>query len=210
MDEHQLLRSALIGLLGGGGLYAGMRLANDIPKASQPPQKPQNELEVPLPQSRMKQGGWQDEMLAPTLTGVGGAAVGFGGAAAIYDHLKRKALEKQLAEQEKGYMHTLQQANSKLANVKDTPNVDMFLEGMLNKVAEGIGSLDGEGIFGAGKSLAEAGANSHVGGSLLTALALLSLGTGGATFGIAKKMDAQKQQAKSQSTFPDQVNIKPV
>jgi hypothetical protein len=216
MDDN-LLRTALTGLLIGGGGYGAFRLAHDIPKAAKGDQKDNNELDIPIPKAVIKKnatdGDWASNYLYPALAGVGGAAAGWGGASAIYEHMKRKAMEKDLAKQEEQYMATLQQIHNKMGSeFPETPFVDKFLEGVIEKLAGSGISMDD--ISGGGwqqplKNAWNGAWNTDIGQKVLTAAAILALGTGAATYGLAHKQDAEKEKAKQESTFPDTVNLRP-
>jgi len=214
MDE-KLLRTALTGLLVGGGAYSALRLAHDIPNTAKGERKSNSELDVPIPKSVIKKnaenGEWTSNYLYPALAGIGGAAAGWGGTSAIYEHMKRKAMEKELAKQENEYMSTLQQIHNKMGSeFPETPCVDRFLEGVIEKLASvNIDDISGGGFQQPFKNAWNGAWHSDIGQKVLTAAALLALGTGAATYGLARKQDAQKEKAKEESTFPDTVNLRP-
>lgn len=177
MNESELLNTALVSLLVGGGTYAGLRGIRDIggpPK----PKTLDNELEITLPSSRVpkppaNQGikyaneGFDPnadrsitEILArnaadwslPVVAGAGGLYGGFRGASALYDHFQNRQIDKEKDEVKNNYITALQHAGTKVGSV-NTPNVDKFLEACIDKRAEdgilsGLGHL--AGLAGAG------------------------------------------------------------
>ena len=222
-DASDLLRLALLGLLTGGGAYSGMRLMHDIPAAAKGPEKPKDQLELTLPSTRLPKtandAGAHSPLdyLLPLLAYGGGATGGFLGASSLYDKYRQHELDNKEQDVEKQYMHTLQQAHSKVASVQ-TPNVDKFLEGLLSKVGE---ELQKEGFWGvdmptegpvdtlthAGKGAMSGLAHTGLGSAAIAAWLTATLGAGGATYAIANKMDQQKKSNQEKTTLPSEIKL---
>jgi len=221
-DAVDLLNLALLSLLAGGGAYGGMRLAKDLPNEGKKPAKPTDQLDITLPASRMPKVANDTTTIGsyfwPTVAGAGGLAGGFLGASSIYEHLKKKQLEKQMQQTQGDYMSALQQAHQKVASIQ-TPHTDKFLEGLFSKIGQVIekeGWVQPEFLGGEGpidvlahqtKNLGSHFFNSEPGKMTGAAMLLAALASGGATYGIAKKLDKDKEDIKNQSTLPTDVNL---
>jgi len=217
-EASDLLRLALAGLLTGGGAYAGLRLAHDVNNATKKPEKPKNQLDVALPESRIKAGehNWQ-EYFWPAVAAGGGVAAGWTGASKAYNHIKKKEVDNDVKSKEKDYLNTLQKVHSKVASL-ETPHVDKFLEGFLSKIGE---SIQKEGFAGVDfpsegfvdtlkhqSTNAWEGFNkSQMGSAAIAAWLLTSLGGAGATYHLANRMDKQKEEAKKEQSMPTEVNL---
>lgn len=221
-EASDLLRLALMGLLSGGGTYGALRLMNDIPEAAKGPKKPKNELELTLPASRIPKTASAEhspmDYLLPLLAYGGGAGAGFMGSSKLYDMYRRKQLENKEKDIEGQYLQTLQQAHQKVAST-DTPNVDNFLNGLLSKVGE---ELQKEGflwennispenpldtISNQGKHLIHGAANTELGSAAIAAWLTATLGAGGATYAIARKMDEQKEKNQARTNLPNEIKL---
>lgn len=229
-NSPDLLRLAILGLLTGGGTYGAMRLGHDITTESQEPPKPKDQLQLTLPQSRVKQaneaGGYisPGQYLGALLAMGGGAAGGFVGASSIYNHFRNKQLDDEIHTHEKDYLSTLerarQQASMKVASA-NTPNVDAFLQGIIEKIGEdGIGFAK-EAMFGVdipsesvgefakhrAANLYDSAKNTNLGSALMATWLALAGGGAGLTYWMGKKLDNQKAQNKAESTLPQEVKL---
>ena len=162
MNETDLLNTALVSLLVGGGTYAGLRGIRDIggpPK----PKTLDNELEITLPSSRIPKpqpnqgmkyandgfdpnagksileilGRNAAEWSLPVVASAGGLYGGFRGASALYDHYQNKQIDNEKDEVKNNYVNALQHAGTKVGSI-NTPNVDKFLEACMDKTAESM------------------------------------------------------------------------
>ena len=217
-EATDLLRLALQSVLTGSGAYAGLRLAHNMAEKASPPEKPKHELELSLPKDRLKSAETSSvsDYVLPAIVGAGGAGAGFFGASKLYSHFKKKQLDKDTTEAEKGYMHTLQQAHQKTAE-KATPYVDKFLMGMIAKVGElaakegsnvnfpteGLLDNAGHGVWNAIRGAADTG----VGHAAQAAALLTALTTGAGVYYIHDQMDRQKEQNKRNSTLPNDIKL---
>lgn len=222
-ESSSLLHKALLGLLIGGGTYGGMRLLADIPKTFQKTEKPKSELELTLPAARMPKLA-QDhsairDYLLPLLAWGGGGAAGFLGASKLYDIHQQNQLKKREQGVEDEYLRALQQAHQKVAALQ-TPNIDKFLEGLIEKTgevlqkealnfsdpgipAEGIGEF----ITNRAANVAHGVANTELGSAAIAAWLLGTLGTAGATYALANRMDQNKQKNKEQTMLPHDIRL---
>lgn len=230
-EATDLLRLALLGLLTGGGAYAGGRLISDMGRAASKPEKPKDELEITLPSSRLPKVA-NDEATTATdhllklLAFGGGATGGFVGASHLYDKFRQSQIKTQQQKVEDNYLKTLQQAHQKVAETQ-TPLIDQFLEGILSKTGEELQkqSFDLHALKESlntpihseslstfaktqGGNLMEGAANSGLGSSAIAAWLVGTLGAGGATYAIANRLDKQKQQSKAQTTLPQEINLR--
>lgn len=232
--DSNYLNMALASLLTGGGIYAGARALKDLNTTLNPTDPTQNELNITLPKSRIPKkvdvGGvdkyanamvdWLNggmEYLAPTAIGAGGVYAGFKGAQGIHSAIKNKSIndEQEAAKQE--YLKSLQMAAHKTASYKaDTPNVDAFIRGIVEKQANaltedwsimdslgGIGKSVGEGAKYLGNKFI------HSEPGKLSAAAVM--GTTGAsalaTYYLANRMDRNKAEAQNKSNIPTEVKL---
>lgn len=219
MDKEAVdyLNLALMSLLAGAGGYGGMRMLKDIPNEGLPPEKPKNELEITLPSARIPKMAAESvsDILMPAVTGLGGAGLGFFGASSIYEAIKKKQMENQMKQVQQNYMNTLQQAHAKVAEMK-TPLTDNFIKGLIAKTGaelEKSGWVD-PSFVGNQHTVAplmqggfDAATDNDLGRMFKATMAALMLGGAGATYGIAKKMDANREENKIQSTLPTDVKL---
>jgi hypothetical protein len=224
MDKEatDLLHLALLSLLTGGGAYAGARGIKDLMGDNKPAEPDKNELNITLPSSRLPKTANDETSVGsyftPALTGVLGLTGGFMGASKLYEHIKKKQLDNQMKQTEQGYLKALQDAHTKVGSVK-TPNVDAFLSGLIEKAGEALEKegfvtpefLGNEGLGDVAGHQAKNMMNSFFGtevGKMTGAAMLMSaLASGGATYGIAKKLDNDKEKAKEQTTLPTDVKL---
>lgn len=222
-EAVDLLNLALMSMLMGAGGYGGMRLLKDLPDQAVPPEKPKNELNITLPSTRMPklaETSAFNDYVVPTLTGLGGAGLGFFGASGIYERLKKKQIENQMSQVQQDYLNTLQQAHSKVAET-NTPLIDNFIKGLISKVGEELQKsaywgegyvptdfIQNQGTYGPiGQKAFEALTDNNIGHLTKATMALLAIGSTGAAYGIAKKMDQNRAESKEQSTLPTDVKL---
>lgn len=223
MDKEatDLLNLALLSLITGGGVYAGARGLKDLSKGPEDEEN-KNELNITLPAARMPKTAEEDTSIGtyfnPAITGILGLTGGFMGASKLYEHLKKKQLDAEMDKTQKDYMSALQQAHTKVSSCK-TPNVDSFLEGLINKAGEELSKtayvtpefLNGEGpadlVGHQTKNLFSSFFDSDLGKMTGATMLLSALGSGAATYGIAKKMDNDKEKAKKQTNLPTDVRL---
>ena len=224
MDKEatNLLNIALLSLLTGGGAYAGARGIKDLVAGNKPEEPDKNELNITLPSSRMPKVANEETGIGsyfnPALTGVLGLTGGFMGASKLYEHIKKKQLDDQMKQTEQGYLKALQDAHTKVGSVQ-TPNTDAFLVGLIEKAGEcleknGFVSTDFLGNEGVGDVIGHQSKNmlnsffgTEVGKMTGAAMLMSALASGGATYGIAKKLDNDKAKAKEQTTLPTDVKL---
>jgi hypothetical protein len=224
-EALDLLNLALLSLITGGGAYAGMRGIKDLATEGKPAEKPKNELEITLPASRIPKMASDEtgvnSYFLPAVTGILGLGGGFMGASSLYEKIKKKHLENQLQNTEHDYLKTLEQARTKLGSIK-TPATDAFLTGLFDAIGSGLkkeGFFDTSNTEFLGKDGPLAtGANQikHMGNAFFdteigkmsgAAMLLTALLGGGATYGIAKKMDDDKENLKSQQNLPTDIRL---
>lgn len=245
MTDSQLIQTALASLLVGGGTYGAMRGIRDIggPPAPVPNS---NELEITLPSSKVPKPMLQHNKVAnapedpnasimeilarnasrfalPALAVGGGLYGGFQGASKVYDHFENKNIESEQEKAKQQYLQSLQKASVKVGSIQ-TPHVDKFLNGFIEKFAEQPGflqkflsasfgeakNLGGEGLDAAGSLANEVGRN--VAGTDLTGLALAAAGLGtlgvaGGTSYLAHRMDQNKEDAKRKTQLPTEIRL---
>jgi hypothetical protein len=231
MDNLALLSLAVKSLMAGGGAYAGLRYMDTLRNASTQPQKDKNELEITLPAARMPKMGGYEEYLYPALVGGLGAAGGFQGASALYEHIKKKQIADKLKEVENNYLTALSQAHQKIGSV-NTPHIDKFLTGFITKLAGPLDFLKNfypeEGFIEGAKRLLpgevpSAGIGAHMHGGIknlydgiagttlgkagLASAIITALIGGGASYHIANNMDKAKNEANRQTTLPTEIKL---
>ena len=81
--------------------------------------------------------------ILPALAIGGGLYGGFRGASALYDHFSNKDIDAEKEDVKNNYLAALQKANTKVGSLA-TPNVDNFIGGLLDKLAqeEDVGLFD--------------------------------------------------------------------
>lgn len=235
MNETDLLNTALVSLLIGGGSYTGLRGIRDFTKPTKT-NEVDNELEVTLPSSRVPklptvkyaETSWWEDLIsnglskaAPVTTAGLGIYGGFRGASAIYDSLQNKQIAAEKEKVKNEYLKALQHANTKVGSLK-TPLVDKFLEGCLTKQAEsalghflGLGSSVVKDVANniyydskdSAEQMAKSVASSTPVGLGAGALALLGLGTTGTTYYLANRFDENKEEAKRKSNIPTEIRL---
>ncbi len=235
VDDTNYLNLALLSALMGGGLYAGARGLKDITREGSPPPTQKNELEVTLPSSRMPthqmampkfaedptigHALWENtkQYLYPTLVGGAGLYGGFKGTSALYDMYANHNIDVEKEKVKQEYLKSLQQANQKLGSVK-TPLVDEFLLACIDKMGEEIPQPQAEGLSeypkelwnglkGWGHSLGLGAANQPITGMTGAGLGLALLGSAGATYYIANRMDQNREENKQRTTLPTEIRL---
>lgn len=224
MNNDDALKAALLSALTGGGVYAAARGIKDLVNIPKPPPKNNEVIDIPLPASRFQKQAessvW-DTWLKPTLATAGGGTAGFLGASKLYEATRNYQLKKQMEAEEKRYMDTLQQVHQKVASMS-TPNVDSFIDSLFSSLGEEIEKtgffdefvdpefVEQQGLTDVagkkGKDLLESAWNSDLAKFLTAGTILTGLGTAGATYGIAKKMDAFNRKTQEEQTYPTRVN----
>lgn len=233
--EIDYLKQALTSLLVGGGLYAGARGLKDLSQSLSPNDPTTNELNIVLPKSKVPKKvdtnimdkyasvktltkkallpEWLKgslEMLAPAAIGVGGVYGGWKGAQGLHSHLKNKEINNEEEQAKNDYMKALQAAAQKTASCNDTPLVDSFLTGMLQKKAWSTGDI----IAGAAQDIGETAeqfgesAVRSTPGKLVGATLLGTAGLAGlASYYLANRMDRNKAEATNKSNIPTEVKL---
>jgi hypothetical protein len=235
MNDTSLLNQALVSMLIGGGGYAALRGMHDLSGASKP--KPlDNEIELTLPSTRipkekMAEGpSLLEDMVEgakpfalPVLAIGGGLYGGFRGASGIYNHFANKDIDNEKEQVKNDYLAALQRASTKVGSI-NTPNVDNFIGGLLDKIAEETGLLGylgntvGKGIGDAahktwegaknmGSGLMHDAAKSEPVGLVAGLASLLALGSGGATYYLANRMDQNKEDNNRKTTLPTEIRL---
>ena len=245
MTDSQLIQTALASLLVGGGTYGAMRGMRDIggPPAPEPNA---NELEVTLPSSKVPKPMLQHNKVAetvedtsnmspgqlllqgglkyglPALAVGGGLYGGFQGASKLYDHFEGKKIEDSQEQAKQQYLQALQRASVKVGSL-NTPNVDKFLTGFIEKVGEqgvlgniarAIGGeaqaagkklldLFGDGVHNSSKWMA----NQDLTGLTMAGVGLGTLGVAGGTSYLAHRMDQNKEDAKRKTQLPTEIRL---
>lgn len=216
---------ALLGLLTGGGSYAALRGYRDIKNQLSPPEpENQNTLELTLPKGRVpkvqediKYASFEGvkDFLTGSLdyalpVGVGAAATygGFKGMQALNERHNNALMDEEQERVKQQYLAALQRAATKTAS--ETPHVDNFINGLIDKKAEVIaeqfrgllGSI-GNGLDEAGdKALRSEFAKILGAGGLLTAG-----GTALGTYYLANRLDKNKAEAQQKSNIPTEVKL---
>lgn len=238
MNDTSLLNTALVSLLIGGGGYSALRGINDLSGANKP--KPlDNEIEITLPSSRvpkekigaeegflntLMQNANQSTIL-PALAVGGGLYGGFRGASALYDHFANKDIDNEKEEVKNNYLAALQKANTKVGSL-DTPNVDSFIGGLLDKIAQedevgllgllagtagdklkSVGQQAWDGAKGLGNATMNSLAKSEPAGLAAGAMGLLGLGAAGTTYYLANRMDQNKEEANRKTNLPTEIRL---
>lgn len=242
MTDQQIIQASLASLLIGGGAYSGMRGLRDI-KGPPVPEPGANELEITLPSSKVPKPNMlqhnkiaEDPSITETLArnaggymlpllGIGGGAyAGFQGASKIYDHFENKNIEAEQEKAKQSYLASLQRASVKVGSIK-TPNLDNFLSGYIDKVAnEEPGFAEqawsatkgeiGNGISNAWDFItrkAQQGsqmvAEQPITGMTAALGGLGTLGVAGATSYLAHRMDQNKEEAKRKTQLPTEIRL---
>lgn len=224
MDKQatDLLNIALLSLLAGGGAYAGARGVKDLVNDHQQPEPDKNELNITLPASRVPKVASEETSVGsyfnPAATGILGLAGGFMGASKLYEHLKKKQLDNEMQQTQQSYMKALQDAHTKVGSVS-TPNIDNFFTAIIEKVGESLQKtalvdpsfLGSDGIGDFAGNMGRKGFNAffdtEVGKLTGAAMLMSALGSGAATYGIAKKLDNDKEKSKEQTSLPTDVRL---
>lgn len=155
----------------------------------------------------------------PVMAGGAGLYAGFRGSSALYDHFENKSIDADKERVKNDYLKALQKANVKIGTLA-TPNVDSLIDGLLSKTAIFDHLLDAakHGAQDTGKAAIEGVGNMlHSGGQavaksepvgLVAGLsALLALGSGGATYYLANRMDSNKEEANKKSSIPSEIRL---
>lgn len=236
MNDSHLLNTALVSLLIGSGSYSALRGLQDLSGASKP-KPLDNELEITLPSSRVppKEKFAEDPNVGltllenaskyalPILAGGAGLYGGFKGTSGLYDYFANKEIDNDKEKVKADYLKALQHANTKVGSIS-TPNVDAMIGGVMDKLA-GLGDVfdhAGKSLWAAGgetaksgwegiKSLGHKGLNEVAGsdpvGLTAGVAALLALGSGGATYYLANRMDQNKEENSRKTNIPTEVRL---
>lgn len=217
---HDPKTTLLLSLLMGGGLYGAARGAKDIHNHLNPKPSPyaQQELAVDIPKDRMKMANLEEgqnpygasHLVPQVLALLGGTGAGFLGASKMYEGFEKKRIDADNDGARQRYLQMLQQAHTKTAN-QATPLVDKFCEGIAAKIAQNGDLSEIPGNFGHWLSTLPGKASETTpGGIAASTLALLGLGSAGATYHLSNKIDQAKEDNRQKQTIPQYVRINEV
>lgn len=207
----------------GGGAFALGALINELrrqhasEKSRDRQELPENALVIDIPRTAPQSGNQAffkhaEGVVDHTLSALIGLPVGFAGTKMMYDHVKQRQSDKEIADANRKYLQVLQSLHQKSAEV-NTPLVDAFCKAAAEHMEKGGGverALKWAPWGAAGAGTAALGADvarrmvgkpqpGTIGNALstvqkgwITAALLASLGTAGAMVNASNKREAGK------------------